>query len=134
MLHQYFDELKHATNMPGSLFSPEKIMEQSKLFASHPAVRELHAYVLDDENTSNHHCLITAEPLAGSVFFLSHDGDSRVVFETTTDFLSAARRPAPRVVSRRFSSASEPCPQGPSSVNRFSKRASPSWRLSRPGR
>jgi hypothetical protein len=91
MLNRYFDELKHATNMPGSLFSPEKVIEQSKLFASHPAVRELHAYVLDDENTSNHHCLITAEALSGTVFFLSHDGDSRVVFETTADFLSAAR-------------------------------------------
>lgn len=82
MLHKYFDELKNTDHLPSSLFSPQSVVEQSKLFASHPALRELGAYVLDDENTSSHHCLITAEPLAGSVFFLSHDGDSRVVFDT----------------------------------------------------
>ena len=87
MLQEYSDQLQGADWTSSSLFDAETVVEQSKLFAFHPAVQELHGYVLDDENTSNHHFLITAEPLTGSVFFLSHDGDSRVVFESAADFL-----------------------------------------------
>ncbi|MBD8658271.1 hypothetical protein IFT68_21900 [Oxalobacteraceae sp. CFBP 13730] len=89
MLQEYFDQLKCADWTSSSLLDAKTVVEQSKIFASHPAVHELHGYVLDDENTSNHHLLITAPPLAGSVFFLSHDGDSRVVFESAADFLDA---------------------------------------------
>ena len=92
MLQEYFDQLKRADWTSSSLFDAETVVEQSKLFAFHPAVQELHGYVLDDENTSNHHFLITVEPLAGSVFFLSHDGDSRVVFESAADFLGTVRK------------------------------------------
>lgn len=92
MLREYFDQLKCADWTSSSLFDAETVVEQSKLFAFHPAVHELHGYVLDDENTSNHHFLITVEPLAGSVFFLSHDGDSRVVFESAADFLDSVRK------------------------------------------
>lgn len=92
MLQEYFDQLKRADLTSSSLFDAETVVEQSKLFAFHPAVQELHGYVLDDENTSNHHFLITVEPLAGSVFFLSHDGDSRVVFESAAGFLGAVRK------------------------------------------
>lgn len=91
MLQEYFYALNHFTSKPSSLLDSEAVVEQSKIFSFHPVVRELHAYMLDDENTSDHHFLITAEPLAGSVFFLSHDGDSRVVFESTADFLNAVR-------------------------------------------
>ena len=59
MLQKYFDELKRADWTSSSLFDAETVVEQSKLFAFHPTVRELHGYVLDDENTSNHHFLIT---------------------------------------------------------------------------
>lgn len=89
MLQEYFDKLQHVDGKPSWLFDPKAVVEKSRLFAFHPAVQELHAYVLDDENTSNHHFLITAEPLAGCVFFLSHDDDSRVVFESISDFLNA---------------------------------------------
>lgn len=92
MLQEYFDHLKCADWTSSSLFDAHTVVEQSKLFAFHPAVQELHGYVLDDENTSNHHFLITVEPLAGSVFFLSHDGDSRVVFESAADFLESVRK------------------------------------------
>jgi len=91
MLQEYFDKLKRADWTSSSLFDAETVVEQSKLFAFHPAVQALHGYVLDDENTSNHHFLITVEPLAGSVFFLSHDGDSRVVYESAASFLDAVR-------------------------------------------
>jgi hypothetical protein len=69
MLQEYFDQLKYVDWTSSSLFDAETVVEQSKLFAYHPAVQELHGYVLDDEKTSNHHFLITVEPLAGSVFF-----------------------------------------------------------------
>jgi hypothetical protein len=92
MLQEYFDQLKCANWTSSSVFDAETVVEQSKLFAFHPAVQELHGYVLDDESTSNHHFLITVEPLAGSVFFLSHDGDSRVVFERAADFLDSVRK------------------------------------------
>lgn len=92
MLQEYFDQLKSADWTSTSLLDAEMVVEQSKLFAFHPAVQELHGYVLDDENTSNYHFLITVKPLAGSVFFLSHDGDSRVVFESAADFLEFIRK------------------------------------------
>lgn len=92
MLQEYFDQLKCADWTSGSLFNAKTVVKHTELFAFHPAVQELHGYVLDDENTSNHHFLITVEPLAGSVFFLSHDGDSRVVFESTADFLDSVRK------------------------------------------
>jgi hypothetical protein len=91
MLQAYFDAMKRADGLPSSLYDPEMVVKQTKLFAAHPTVQELHGYVLDDENTSNRHLFITVPPLAGSVFFLSHDGDSRVVFESGADFLRAAR-------------------------------------------
>jgi hypothetical protein len=92
MLQDYFDQLERTDWTSSSLFDAEAVVAQSKLFAFHPAVHELHGYVLDDENTSNHHLLITVGPLAGSVFFLSHDGDSRVVFESAADFLDSVRK------------------------------------------
>ncbi|UWE14940.1 hypothetical protein [Herbaspirillum huttiense] len=89
MLQDYFDQLKCSERTSSALYDHETVVKKSELFAFHPVVQELHGYVLDDENTSNHHLLITAGPLAGSVFFLSHDDDSRVVFENTADFLDA---------------------------------------------
>jgi hypothetical protein len=91
MLQEYFDKLKRAGSTSSSLFDAETVVEQSKIYAFHPSVQELHAYVLDDEKTSNHHFLITVDPLAGSVFFLSHDGDSRVVYESPASYLNAVR-------------------------------------------
>ncbi len=69
MLQDYFNQLKRADRTSSALFDAETVVKQSKLFAFHPVVQELRGYVLDDENTSNHHLLITVEPLAGSVFF-----------------------------------------------------------------
>lgn len=91
MLQQYFDELGRVDCGCSSLLAPDAVLERSESFASHPTISALRAYILDDENTSDHHFLITAEPLAGSIFFLSHDGESRVVFENAMDFLRAVR-------------------------------------------
>jgi hypothetical protein len=55
---------------------------------SGPAI--LQAYF--DADTSNHHLLLTCSPLAASVLFLSHDGDTRVVFNSASAFLEAVRK------------------------------------------
>jgi hypothetical protein len=99
MLQDYFKQLSGANRAFGSLLMPEVVLERSKLFAYHPIISTLGAYILDDENTSNHHCLVTKEPLAGTVFFLSHDGDSRVVFADTMSFMQAVSDAAIQGVS-----------------------------------
>jgi hypothetical protein len=58
----------------------------------HPVVDVLRGLILDDPNTSNHHVYLSANCCAGTVFYLNHDGDSRIVFPTLVAFLDAARR------------------------------------------
>lgn len=59
---------------------------------SHPTLKLLGGFVLDDPGTSNHHVLLTAAPLAGAVLYLNHDGDTRVVFGSVDEFLEATRQ------------------------------------------
>lgn len=76
----------------GSHLLPQlAVLEQSERFAYHPIVQQLGGYVLDDADTSDHHLLVTRSPLIGSVLFLSHDGDTRIVFDSATAFLEAVR-------------------------------------------
>ncbi len=77
-----------------SLLSAADIVRWSLDLRSLPIPRRLDGLVLDDPQTSNHHLLLTASPLAGAVLYLSHDGDSRVVFADVEDFLDAVRRAA----------------------------------------
>lgn len=58
----------------------------------HPIVDALGGLVLDDIETSNHHVYVGSGPLKGAVFFLSHDGDSRIMYASLPEFLSAAIR------------------------------------------
>lgn len=58
----------------------------------HPLVQLLGGVILDDPNTSNHHVYLSAGSCKGAVLFLSHDGDSRIVFASLTAYLDAARR------------------------------------------
>ncbi len=58
----------------------------------HPLVQMLAGVILDDPNTSNHHIYLSAPPCEGAVLFLSHDGDSRIVFPTLAAYVDAARR------------------------------------------
>jgi hypothetical protein len=99
MLQRYFDELGRVDCRCSSLLAPDAVLERSEEFAFHPTISALRAYILDDENTSDHHFLITAEPLAGGIFFLSHDGESRVVFENSMNFLLAVRDAGTRGLS-----------------------------------
>jgi hypothetical protein len=61
-------------------------------FEFHPIVMHLDALVLDDPGTSNHHVLLDRAPFEGQVLFLTHDGGTRVVFASITEFLAAADR------------------------------------------
>jgi hypothetical protein len=58
--------------------------------SSHPIIRLLDGFVLDEPNTSNYHILLCRHPLEGQVLYLSHDGDSRVVFSNLSELLTAA--------------------------------------------
>lgn len=89
ILKDYFHQLSDGDYSPTALLSPIAVQEYSDEFSFHPAVQLLGGYVVDELDTSNHHLLITTGPLAGSVYYLSHDNDSRVVFATASDFLAA---------------------------------------------
>jgi hypothetical protein len=58
----------------------------------HPLVQLLGGVILDDPKTSNHHVYLSAGSCEGSVLFLNHDGDSRIVFARLNAYLDAARR------------------------------------------
>jgi len=73
-----------------NLLSQHEALKFSRALRGHPFVETTESFVLDDAETSNHHLLITKGALAGSIFFLDHDGDSRVVFESLQSFLAAA--------------------------------------------
>lgn len=72
------------------LLSLAQMVEETRTFRSLPLVELLGGIILDDPGTSNHHVLIGAAPLAGMVFYLSHDGGSRVVFDDLAAYLAAA--------------------------------------------
>lgn len=91
LLRQYLDEVANMEMAGTALLSENAICQQSAVFAQLAIVSRLGGYVLDDANTSDHHLLVTNPPLRGSVFFLAHDGDSRVVFDGTATFLNAVR-------------------------------------------
>ena len=58
----------------------------------HPLVQCLSGLILSDNRTSDHHVLALNTPLRGFVLHLSHDGESRFVFDDIEAFLLAARR------------------------------------------
>ncbi|WP_233840432.1 hypothetical protein [Dyella sp. 2HG41-7] len=68
-------------------------------FSSHPIIRLLDGFVLDDPETSNHHVLLCHHPFEGQVLSLSHDGDSRVVFSSLSELLVAAKETQARQIS-----------------------------------
>ena len=57
-----------------------------------PIVRDLQGVILDDPGTSDHHVLLCRVPFDGAVLHLTHDGESRVVFNSIESFLEAAHR------------------------------------------
>ena len=57
----------------------------------HPLAKAMGLVFLDDENTSNYHTYITVGPLAGTILYLNHDGDTTVVFSSLAGYLDAVR-------------------------------------------
>jgi hypothetical protein len=45
--------------------------------------------ILDDANTSDHHCFVFDLPIAGSILFLPHDNEMRIAFRNLDDFSEA---------------------------------------------
>ena len=88
----YFDTFPiadYSEPVVGLLPLPDSLAWSSDFRTFHPLAEALGLVVLDDANTSNHHCYITRGPLAGSILYLVHDGDSAVAFERLGDYLRA---------------------------------------------
>lgn len=75
-----------------NLLKRADVDELTGKFRGHPVVDELGGSVLDDPNTSNHHVLLRRPPLSGQVLYLSHDGDTRIVFASLSELLECAKR------------------------------------------
>lgn len=73
-----------------NLFDLEQSEKWTQDFSFHPIIQAFDGRVLDDPNTSNHHIYLNHAVLMGCVLFLSHDGDTRIVYSTLVDFLGAA--------------------------------------------
>lgn len=73
-----------------NLLDRAQATEWTGLLTYHPIVAALGGIVLDDPETSNHHVYASRSPLRGSVFYLAHDDDSRIVYASLADFLAAA--------------------------------------------
>lgn len=67
----------------------QKITDQLN---GHPTMEALGGFVLDDPETSDYHVFATKSPIAGQVLYLSHDGDTRIVFESLVGFVDAVER------------------------------------------
>jgi hypothetical protein len=77
------------------LLPQSAIIERTRKFRNfHPAVRNLCGIVVDDPGTSDHHVVLCRGAVKGTVLYLAHDGDSRIVFDNIGSFLKAARRAA----------------------------------------
>ncbi|MAT70726.1 MAG: hypothetical protein CMJ58_14520 [Planctomycetaceae bacterium] len=75
-----------------NLLAPNEVAEQTAQFREfHDVVSALQGVVLDDANTSNYHVYLMHPGCRGVVLFLSHDGDSRIVFPSLQSMLAAMR-------------------------------------------
>lgn len=90
-LDEYFDAIDDPVLAELGLLSREDATTLTEDLAGQSIVDTLQGFALDDPDTSDHHLLLGKAPLQGSVLFLSHDGTSRVVFDSLKSFLQAAR-------------------------------------------
>ncbi|MGJ7542294.1 hypothetical protein [Variovorax sp. LT1R16] len=60
--------------------------------SGHPTIEALGGFILDDSETSNFHVFASRSPIAGQVLYLTHDGDTRVVFGSLLEFVDAAEQ------------------------------------------
>lgn len=90
-LDEYFDEIDDPLFAELGLLPRAEATKWSEDLSGRPIVDTLQGFVLDDPDTSDHHLLLGKAPLDGCVFYLAHDGESRVVFDSLDSFLKAAR-------------------------------------------
>lgn len=75
-----------------NLLSLSQAAETTSMLRCHPLLQAVGGIVLDDPDTSNHHVYCVDSPMRGAVLYLSHDGESRIVFSSIDEFLDAASR------------------------------------------
>jgi hypothetical protein len=85
---QYSGRYRNEVN----LLTRDEAQKTTDLFSGHPTIEALGGIVLDDPKTSDHHVFATKSPIAGQVLYLSHDSDTRIVFESLARFADAAER------------------------------------------
>ncbi|QDV88812.1 hypothetical protein [Planctomycetes bacterium TBK1r] len=97
-VRQYF-ELLQSDRLSGDrvtevdLLDPVDSVDMTEEFDYHPlfeSPEKLQLLVLDDANTSNHHCLAADLPYPGCVIYLPHDDSERIVFRNLIEFYKAA--------------------------------------------
>lgn len=76
-------------NVEVNLLNKFQAQESTFDLAPHPILQAFDGVVLDDPNTSNYHIYLNHAVLKGSVLFLSHDGDTRLVYSSIAEFMSA---------------------------------------------
>jgi len=97
-LADYFDEVarrsvtgKFAQGL--NLLAAKEAVKLTRMFLEfHPVIQALGGFVLDDPGTSDHHFYLNQSPLKGAVLFLSHDGDTRVVYRSLVEFVEFSQR------------------------------------------
>lgn len=57
-----------------------------------PLAKKMGLVVLDDSNTSDHHCYVTAGPATGMILNLTHDGEPELAFDSLAKYLKEIRR------------------------------------------
>jgi hypothetical protein len=76
-----------------NLLTFERCVELTEDFATfHPLFQApglVQFLILDDANTSDHHCFVFDLPIAGSILFLPHDNEMRIAFRNLDDFSDA---------------------------------------------
>lgn len=75
-----------------NLLSRGEAQKATELFSGHQTIEALGGFVLDDSETSDHHVFAMKSPVAGQVLYLSHDGDTRIVFDSLSRFVDAVER------------------------------------------
>ncbi len=74
-----------------NLLDVDDVIDKSIAFNFHPVIRALGGICLDDSDTSNHHFYLTAPAVRGSILYLCHDDDTRIVYTSMHEFLSAVQ-------------------------------------------
>ena len=94
----YFEEVAKGTysnidDAEVNLLPIDEALQLTKEFRSfNPMVELLGGVVLDYPNTSDHHVYLTKGPCNGSILFLRHDDESRLVFPSLAKFMVAVHK------------------------------------------